>query len=147
MRIFRTFAPQSMLSRKLYSLFLVVALFAARVHGQATSGDVVGLVLDPSGAPIPGASVHAVNTATGLELSVVANTSGQYRLANLAAGTYEIQASASGFSPAVVRKVELELNSIASVNISLQIGQVASSLSVTDAAPLIDTSTAQIQHT
>jgi len=71
------FYPAAMLLLTLTSLF-----------AQATDGILVGTVLDPFGAAVPGAAVWATNTSTGVKTTAATNSSGQYRLSNLPGGVY-----------------------------------------------------------
>lgn len=115
--------------------------------GQVISGDVVGTITDASGAAVPNVTVTATNDATGVKTTVSANSAGEYRLTNLLAGTYTLTATASGFATTTLKDVAVVLNTTATQNMTLQIGQVATSVEVQEAAVTIDTSTAQIQNT
>lgn len=115
--------------------------------GQTTSGDVVGTVADSSGGGVPKAKVTALNPATGVKTLTTAGENGQYRLTNLSIGKYTVTAEATGFSSASVREVSVELNRTATVNVTLQVGQVSTSVEVQEAAATLDTATAQVQNT
>lgn len=133
----------------IWSAVLIAALTLTTIpiFSQAISGDLVGTVTDPTGAAVPNATVTATNTGTGVKTSGVTNAGGQYRLSNLPPGTYDLSAAATGFSTATLKNVPVELNKVATANITLQVGQVSESVNVTEAPPLIDTTTAQIQNT
>ena len=136
------------LSHALLALALFTFLAApAPVRGQAISGDLTGSVLDPTGAGIPNAKVDAVNTATGVTSSTVTNTAGEYRLSNLPAGTYNINVNAAGFAAGQLRNVRVNLNQIATANVSLAVGQTTTTVEVVEAPAVIDTTTAQVQNT
>jgi hypothetical protein len=129
-------------------LFLaVLALLTPAVYGQAMDSNLVGTVTDASGAAVPEATITALNRATGVKSTTVTNTNGEYRLNNLTVGHYDITAAAKGFTSATTADVALDLNHTASINLTLQVGSVATSVEVTAAAALIDTSTAQLQTT
>jgi len=128
-------------------MIAVLTAFPIHVAGQAVSGDLVGSVTDPSGALVPETAIVARNVATGVEATVNANNTGQYRLSNLPIGAYQVRASAAGFSDAILGNILVELNKTATANIRFQISGVATSVNVTEAPPLIDTTTAQIQST
>src|SRR3990170_5473338 len=72
---------------------LLVPLPAA---GQALYGSITGTVSDPQGAAIPGATVTATNTGTGLQLTAVTDRDGNYTFRNLPPGIYDLGASLSG---------------------------------------------------
>lgn len=124
-------------------LFLGVSLAA---WGQATSGDVVGNVLDRSGAAIPGASVTATNTATGVAVTVQASKVGDFRIPNLLPGNYDITASASGFATFTLKNFQVTLNSTATARLVLPVATASTVVQVSaEAGATIDTTTTQLQ--
>ena len=132
--------------------FLAVLLAALLLSvplalGQITSGDLGGNVLDPTGAALPNATVVATNDATGAETTTTTTSGGQYHFANLPVGTYTLTVTAAGFAKAQVKGVNVVLNQTTTSNVTLQVGQVASTVEVTAAAANIDTTTAQVQNT
>src|SRR5579883_543001 len=88
------------LIRVLVALGMVVSSSAG--WAQAISGDLVGTVVDASGAAVPNATVDAINTGTGVKSTGQSNAAGQYRISNLLAGTYRVTVSATGFSQSTV---------------------------------------------
>ena len=137
-------------SHSLPMLFLVstgLTLFSATIHAQAISGDLVGTVTDATGAVVPNASVSATNAATNVESSTISNGNGLYRLSNLLPGTYNVSATAAGFTVSQVKNVPVHLNQTDTVNITLNVGSVSASVDVSAASTVIDTTTAQIQTT
>lgn len=114
---------------------------------QAISGDLIGTVFDSSGAAIPGASVEALNDATGVKTSAQANAAGVYRFTNLPIGRYTVSASATGFSSDQLKNVDVALNNTATANLTLKVGSVGTTVEVSAAAAVIDTTTAQLQNT
>lgn len=135
------------LATKTTRLAAVVLLCFCRIFGQATSGELVGIVRDSSGSAVPNASIVAANEITGTKLSVVADSEGEYRVANLLVGPYSLTASAPGFAPSEVKGIAVDLNKTATVNVTLQISSVSTAISVTEAPSVIDTTTAQIGNT
>ncbi|HWF09390.1 MAG TPA: carboxypeptidase regulatory-like domain-containing protein, partial [Bryobacteraceae bacterium] len=114
------------------------------LSAQAISGDLVGTVHDASGSGVAGASLEVVNPATNLKSTAKAGSQGEYRFTNLPAGDYEVSASAPGFSTSSLKGVLIEINKIATLNFDLQVGQVATTVDVTAAAAVIDTTSATI---
>ena len=117
------------------------------LYAQAISGDVVGTVADATGAVVPNATVTAVNSATSVRTTASTNSSGLYRLANLLPGSYNVSVEAVGFNTSIVKNVPVQLNQTATVNIALTVGNVSTSVEVSAAAAVMDTTTAQIQTT
>jgi len=130
--------------------FAVLALLFATplvVFSQVTSATIVGTITDPSGASTPGAQVTARNVDTGLTRSVTSGDDGSYRLEFLPVGHYALEVTTAGFKKAYLSDIVLQVNDTARVDVSLTVGQVTESVTVTEAAPQINTSTAEIGRT
>ena len=125
-------------------LILLVAL-APVTFGQAVSGSVIGRVVDSSGATVPNATVTVTNVDTGVKATTTTSAGGDYRLDNLLVGKYNLATSASGFTSTTLSNIDVQLNKILTANVILQIGQVTTTVEVTEATVAIDTSTAQLQ--
>jgi hypothetical protein len=127
-------------------LVLALLLLASAIaFGQATSGDIIGTVLDKSGAVVAGATVTAVNQGTGVKSTTSTSSTGEYRFGNLPIGKYTITASAQGFASSTIKDVVLSLNATLPVRFALSVASVSTEVEVTEAAAAIDTSTAQLQ--
>ena len=124
------------------AVFLGTGILA---EAQSTSGDLVGSVMDATGAVIPGASVDVVDEATGVRIARQTEPNGQYRFTNLHIGTYDLTVSAPGFTTATLKGLAVELNKTATQNVTLSVAQVSQTTAVVEAEQPIDTSTAQIQ--
>jgi hypothetical protein len=118
-----------------------------RINAQATDTNLVGTVTDQTGAAVPNATVEITNTATNVKTTTMTNMEGLYRFNNLPAGTYDLRVTRMGFSAATLRNVILNLNQTATQNVTLQVGDVATTIEVTETPALIDTTTAQVQST
>jgi hypothetical protein len=127
----------------LSALVILAALQPAKA--QLTSGNLVGTILDPTGAGVPQAKVDIVEETTGARISQTSDANGEYRFNNLPIGKYDLTVSATGLSTSNLKGVSIELNKTATQNINLAIGQVSQTLEVVEAGQTIDTSTAQIQ--
>jgi hypothetical protein len=126
-------------------LFPILLLCLAVSLDAQTTGDIRGIVTDPSGAAVPGARVSLTNRETGETRHVTTDTEGRYRFNLLKIGEYMVNVEAQGFrgtsAPATARSAE-----ITSVNLKLDIGQITEQVMVTDAATPLDTQSAQIQE-
>jgi Carboxypeptidase regulatory-like domain len=122
-------------------------LWASLTFAQVTSGNIAGIVYDPTGGTIPSATVKATNMATGIVSSTVSTAIGEYRLPNLPVGNYTISVSAPGFAAARVANLAVPLNQTVTANVTLQVGQAVTTIEVNTSAAAIDTSTAQVQNT
>ena len=95
-----------MLTKVMQAVALVAALLAPSASAaQAPGGAITGVVRDPSGAAIPGATVKAVNEASGAAMECVSGDGGVYRFDALAPGRYRVEAALDGFETAVAQVV------------------------------------------
>ncbi len=124
------------------ALFFVVPLGAAReVRGQAAgnSGTITGVVTDPTGAVIPGASVTIVNQVSGLSRKTVSDSSGHYQFPNLPLNPYHLTYSLEGFAP-FSQDVIVRSFVPTAANATLQIGASSTVVNV-DAGDLLEADT------
>ncbi|MGP8245711.1 MAG: carboxypeptidase regulatory-like domain-containing protein [Bryobacteraceae bacterium] len=106
-----------------------------------------GVISDRSGGAITTATVTAQNDATGVISTTSTNAEGAYRFGNLPVGSYTLTASAKGFTTASVKNFRVQLSTVLTANITLDVGTTATSVEVSAAAAAIDTTTAQLQTT
>ncbi|HQR40121.1 MAG TPA: carboxypeptidase-like regulatory domain-containing protein, partial [Blastocatellia bacterium] len=105
-------------------LCIAAALALAPAVSADTTGTILGLVTDPQGAVIAGATVTARQTATNLTRVTKTDQSGAYRFAALPLGPYELKVEAAGFKPGAGR-LTLEINQERRADITLQVEGVA----------------------
>lgn len=122
---------------------VVIAITATSAWAQATA-NVSGTVRDQSGAVLPGVTVTATQTDTGLIRTTVSNETGSYALSNLPLGPYRLEAMLAGFRTFAQTGIVLQVNSAPVVNPVLALGEIAEVLQVTGQAPLVDTRTAGV---
>jgi hypothetical protein len=126
-------------------LFAVAALLPLAATAQILYGSIVGNVTDSTGAAIPGASVSITNTGTGNVRETTTNAVGAYTVPTLQAGSYSVKVTAQGFRPAEVQNVTVTINTVTRTNLSLELGQVTESITVTDAAATLQTDRAEVR--
>ena len=114
---------------------------------QTVTGAITGEVTDPSGAVIPGAKVTAHAVSTGIDTQTTSNAAGQYRIEFLPIGRYTVTVTASGFGTATVPEFSLEVNQTANFNVKMQVGTANSSVSVSAAAPILETENLSVNST
>ena len=125
-------------------LLLGIAVFSGTALGQAI-GSITGVIQDPTGARIPGVSVVATNTATGVKTETLTNESGAYNFSNLAVGPYGLEAALAGFRNARLANIDLGNNETLRYNLTMDVGNVATQVEVTvDARDLLAVSTPSI---
>src|SRR5690242_20142818 len=127
-------------------LVLGALLSVANCFGQAADGNVLGAVLDASGSAVAGATVELENTATGVKTTTKTDEAGLYRFNNVLIGNYTVTVNAPGFAASSLKNLIVELNKTTTANISLQVGNVTTTVNVTEATQLIDTTTAQVAN-
>ena len=121
---------------------LVMALSTAGVaYGQSFQGGMRGAVKDAQGV-IPGVTVTLTNDATGVSRDTVSNDSGEYSFPALDPSTYSIKASVQGFKTFERRGIRIGAQQFVTLDITLEVGTVAETITVTADAPLIETSNA-----
>jgi Carboxypeptidase regulatory-like domain len=119
----------------------LIALGSRTLHAQGFGAAITGAVRDTSGAGVPGAMVTAKHLETGLTRAVEVDATGNYRIGSLPVGEYELTAEGMGFQREVRRGVNLVVAQEAVVNITLQVGSIVQQVTVTEAAPLVNTTT------
>jgi hypothetical protein len=119
-------------------------LLCGAASARAQNVSVVGTVADETKSVLPGVTVTAVDLDTGRQFSAVTDVKGEYRLLNVPAGNYKLQAELSGFATVVLAKVELLVGQNANIPFTLKIAQVSETLTVLGESPLVDTSSSQV---
>jgi hypothetical protein len=121
-------------------VFAFVGLFSI-VGAQTTTSTIEGIVTDPNGAVIAGATVKASGTTLATERTAITDSNGFYRIVSLPAGTYTLTITQTGFSTSTT-DIELSLNRTARVDLQLQVGAVGGNVvNVSNEAPLLTTDT------
>ena len=129
------------------SLAVLIAPGFAKAQGTGDAS-IVGEVSDSSGAVLPGATVEATSPVLlGQSRTTVTDDQGRYTLLALRPGTYALKISLAGFSTLNREGLELTSNFTATINVSLTVGSVQQEVTVTAAAPMVDTSTLTNQTT
>ncbi len=140
----------TVLAGRFFVLFAVLVFSAvgALAQAQASSADLAGTVVDPTGAVVPGATVTVRNAATGFSRSVTANDEGAYQFIGLQPGVYEVSAEAPTFSKAVVSNIKLTVGQRAELRIPLEIGaqDIVVNVGVGD-AQLVETTSSTVSNT
>jgi hypothetical protein len=123
---------------------LAALLLACGLTGSAlaqtdvTTSRISGTVEGTDKAPLPGVTVEAKNTETGLTIVSVTDEKGFYRVLNLPTGTYTLSASLEGFVTATADNVRLLVGSAPTVNFTLQSDKISETITVTSEAPLVE---------
>lgn len=135
--------------RKISIFFLLVVsplLLSRTIYAQVETGSIVGTITDASGAVVPGATVTATNTGTGIERTVQTGNVGQFNLLGLPPGTYKVKISNPNFKT-FETNVEVTVGTASTLNAKLEVG--ASSVIVevvSGAATAINTETQELSQ-
>ena len=117
----------------------LIALGSCSAFAQGFAATIAGTVTDTSGAVLPGTRVTVRHLETGLTRAVEVDAGGNYSIPSLPVGAYELVAEKMGFQQEVRRGVNLVVAQEAVVDFTLQVGSIAQQVTVTEAAPLINT--------
>ncbi len=122
----------------------VITLAGGLVFGQNFSAAISGSVRDTTGAVIPGTTVTAKHTETGLTRTVQSNEEGGYTMPQLPVGSYEMTAEKPGFKAQVRRGITLVVAQEAVVNLTLDVGDLAEKITVTEDTPIVNTTLSSV---
>src|SRR5215813_4941796 len=130
--------------------FLVLALVAVvclTVLGQGSSGSLSGLVVDPKGAVVAGATVVVKNVATNQENTTQTSNEGTFSVATLASGMYTATINAQGFKQAIVTEIKIDVGKVSSIQIELEVGAATETVTVVGGGELLQTQSATVGTT
>ncbi|HYM79119.1 MAG TPA: carboxypeptidase regulatory-like domain-containing protein [Candidatus Dormibacteraeota bacterium] len=126
------------------SIAILVLLLVGRVAAQSDRGAIAGTVLDTSGAAVTGASVTLKGVETGSVYKTVSSSSGAYHVNDLAIGHYDLTVESSGFKTSVQKGVQIQINTVTSLSVTLQPGDVKEQVTVLADAPTVQTDSSDI---
>ena len=132
----------SALSRARTRLLLAFAIISLCIgaFAQGGSGELAGLVTDPTGAVIPGAPVKLTNSSTGEVRTATTSAAGTYRFPALqVVGTYTLEISPEGFKSAVVKDIIMTVGTIVTRDVRLEVGHTSDQVTVEAGAQLVQT--------
>ncbi|MBX3291142.1 MAG: TonB-dependent receptor [Acidobacteria bacterium] len=127
---------------KILSPILLTFIFCISIYGQGTTGQISGVVTDPNGAVIPGATVKVTNAATNQTREAVTTREGSYTVQMLPPGEYTVEVEAQGFARYTVR-VLVNITQTTTVNPRLEVGLDAGGVTIEAEAPVVQSETSQ----
>src|SRR5438094_2279528 len=125
-----------------FVLLFLLAAIAVYSFGQGFQGGLRGAVRDTGGALVPGVEVMLTNEATSLSRTTVTNESGEYSFAALDPGSYRLHASLAGFKAFDQTGIRIGTQQFVTLDLKLEVGAVAETISVSAEVPLVETSNA-----
>ena len=120
-----------------------VCLSAMSASAQFDNGSLVGTIKDSSGAPIPGAQVTLINTATGISSQARTTGTGDYEFPSVHVGIYKVDASATGFSDSIAENVTVSVGGRQRIDLGLKVGSASATVEVSSVALQIETETSE----
>ncbi len=130
--------------------FLLALVFSAMTiaQSQAAAADLTGVVTDPTGAVVSGATVTAKGVGTGISRTATTDAQGSYTFVSLPPGEYEISAEAPNFKKSVLSGIRLTVGQTAELTIKLEVGEASAIVNVTgDDVQLIETTKTNVSTT
>jgi hypothetical protein len=126
-------------------LFLILVFLCAlpiAVLAQTISGSVSGVVTDPNGAVVPGATVVATHVPTGRQYTMITSQAGLYVFPNLPTGPYTFTVKQTGFKAYIQTGIEVRVDLRETIDIKLTLGTVQQTVEVKATAPVLETANA-----
>ncbi|MGI4757164.1 MAG: carboxypeptidase regulatory-like domain-containing protein [Janthinobacterium lividum] len=140
-------------SRSLFTRSLAVSALmlsvapAALAQSQSINGTIRGQITDPSGAPVPNTAITVKNLDTGYVRELTSDSEGRYVAPNLPIGTYSVQAVSSSFAPLTQTGIHVGAGTDSTLDEVLKAGSVATEVTVTSEAPMIESARSDLSRT
>src|SRR5437762_7158791 len=133
--------PVGVMSTCLLALALAIS---TQLYGQSDNAQISGFVKDASGAVVPGVTVSAKSESHAFERSSVSNDQGYYVISNLPPGLYTVTAELTGFKKFQVTGKKLDPNINSTVDVTLAVGEVSETVTVTSALSGVQSETSTV---
>jgi hypothetical protein len=134
-----------MLRKTIFIIFFIICVLAAganSIYAQGTTGQISGVVADPNGAVVQGASVTVTNLETALSRQTTTNDDGVYSFQLLPPGRYKVEVTASGFQKTEAEAV-VNITQTTTLDVQLGVTGGTSNVTVEAEAPVLQTETSQ----
>ena len=127
-------------------LAVLALLSASTLLAQSDRGTITGTVSDPAGAVVASTPLHARNVETGVNYEGATSTTGNYTIPQLPPGTYEVSVTVPGFKKYTRQGLAVQVAQTLRIDIALEVGTSSESVTVTEAAPLLNTENGALSH-
>ena len=125
--------------RAIHLSTLSFLLLSSALLGQSDRGTITGTVSDPTGAVVASATIQARQVETGGLYEAASTSTGNYTLAQLPAGNYELSVSVAGFKKYVRQGLAIQTAQTYRIDVALEVGQATESVTVSEEAPMLKT--------
>lgn len=126
---------------------LSLVALAATAFAQSDRGTITGTITDPAGAVLASAPIEVKNSETGVVYQAATTATGNYTLAQVPAGTYEMSVAVQGFKKYVRQNIAVDVAQTVRIDASLEVGSSTESITVTDQVSLLKTESGELSHT
>ena len=131
--------------RRRILVFLVTTLLSVpAAFAQQGTADIRGRVVDSQGAVLPGVTVVARHQESGLYREAITGTDGLFLMSAMTPGVYEVSAELQGFKKYTRRDIVVAVGATAQIEVKLEVGGVAETVTVTGESPIVDTTSNEI---
>ena len=117
----------------------IAACMSTTVWAQLYTGTVTGAVTDPTGAIIPSAHVHLVDSQKGYSFATETDGTGRYLFRSVPPGVYRISVEAQGFQIQEESGIAIDVNQNVAINFAMKVGATTETVEITAAAPVLST--------
>lgn len=125
----------------------LILVYCSLSFAAETTANIIGFIRDSNSAPLPGANITAVNTATNFTRNTSSDADGSYRLALLPPGTYDVSVEISGFAKELRKGILLNAGKEISLDFALKLSTAGETVEVTGETPLVDATRSDIGTT
>lgn len=132
------------MQNRLRSVLVLLLSGSAYLCSQAVTSTITGRLTDPTGAVVPAAKVNVTNQESGVTYEGKSNEVGLYRIPSLSPGTYRVDVEAPGFQRLSRQGVVVQVSEVVPVDLTLQVGNVSETISITAAAPVVESQTSSV---
>src|SRR5262252_3039799 len=130
----------------LKSVLAFLFVCSAAAFAQSDRGTITGTISDPAGAVVANAAVEAKNQGTGAVYTAASTATGNYTIAQLPVGSYDLSVNVPGFKRYVRQGLVIEVAEVLRIDLALEVGAATESVTVQADAPLLRTETGDISH-
>jgi hypothetical protein len=132
---------------KSLSIVACSLLAGAMAFAQNDRGTITGTVADPAGAVVANAAIEAKHVDTGALYQAASTETGNYTLAQLPAGQYELSVTVAGFKKYVRQGLTVQVAQTLRIDVALEVGAASESVTVQADASLLKTESGELSHT
>src|SRR5580765_2059675 len=132
------------MKQRVMGVVLVTLLIAMSASAQQGTTELRGRVIDPQGAVLPGVTVVVRNQETGMFRETLSGPDGTFIASGLVPGTYQVNAELQGFKKFERKDLRLEVGKTSSIDVSMAVGGVEETVTVTTESPLVDVTSKEI---